>query len=196
MMENTAYLLLMLAVGWGMGTVFDFYSTLTGATKYLKWLRPILDILFWVAAALTVYYITFITIQGEFRVYTFLLLGVGYLVYRVLFRRVVIGSTFAIVHVLRVICVFCGRLLYRLLGIPLIVCCKGMLMLLRLLYAVLCRLEDIVSALVGFLLKLVFFPARRFVTPDRLWRKKLAVWEQGFWTWLSNVLRKKPRSVS
>ncbi|WAH42214.1 spore cortex biosynthesis protein YabQ [Alicyclobacillus fastidiosus] len=195
-MVNASYVFWMLASGWCMGTAFDFYSTVTGATKLLRWLRPFLDLVFWVASGFVVYYLTFITIQGTFRVYTFLLIGVGYLVYRVLFRRVVIGSAFAIVRFVRGVVMFFGRLLYRLIGVPILVTCRVAWRILCILYALGCHIEDGISAVIRFVATVCFFPLRRFWKPERAWRKKLQAYEQVFWDWLSNVLKKKPRSVS
>ncbi|WAH37339.1 spore cortex biosynthesis protein YabQ [Alicyclobacillus dauci] len=193
---NASYVIWMLAAGCAMGTTFDFYSTVTGATKYLRWLRPALDILFWVVSGLAVYYLTFITILGDFRLYTFLLLGVGYLVYRALFRRIVIGSAFAVVRFVKGLILFCGRVLYRLIGIPVIACVRVLYTLLHILYVIGCRIEDGVSAVIRVIFRIVFFPLRRYFHPEQPWRKKLRTVEQGFWEQLSNWLRKKPGSVS
>ncbi|GMA64008.1 spore cortex biosynthesis protein YabQ [Alicyclobacillus fastidiosus] len=170
-MVNASYVFWMLASGWCMGTAFDFYSTVTGATKLLRWLRPFLDLVFWVASGFVVYYLTFITIQGTFRVYTFLLIGVGYLVYRVLFRRVVIGSAFAIVRFVRGVVMFFGRLLYRLIGVPILVTCRVAWRILCILYALGCHIEDGISAVIRFVATVCFFPLRRFWKPERAWRK-------------------------
>lgn len=195
-MTNAGYVVWMLIAGWCMGSVFDFYSTVTGATRYLRWLRPILDLFFWIASGLAVYYLTFITIQGEFRMYTFLLICVGYLVYRAVFRRVVTRSAFAIVRFVKALILFFGRFFYRLIGIPVLTFVRAVFALVRIVYVIGCRLENGVAAMVSVILKIVFFPVRNLMTPERRWRKKLQEWEQGFWVWLSNLLKKKPRSVS
>ncbi|GEO26336.1 hypothetical protein AAC03nite_21210 [Alicyclobacillus acidoterrestris] len=195
-MMNASYVAWMLISGWCMGTAFDFYSTVTGATKLLRWIRPLLDLFFWVASGFFVYYLTFITIQGTFRVYTFLLIGVGYVVYRFLFRRVVVGSAFAIVRFARALVTFVARLLYRLIGLPIVVTWRVMFRLLQILYRFGCHIEDGVVAVVRLVLRIVCFPVRGFLSPERAWRKKLQALEQVFWDWLSNVLKKKPGSVS
>lgn len=193
---NATYVLWVILCGMGMGATFDFYNTVTGATRFLRPLRPVLDLAFWLISGVMVYYVTYITISGDFRLWVFLLVGVGYLSYRALFRTIVIGSAFVIVRIVKAIVLFFGRLLYRLIGIPLLVCGRGLWALLRILYIVLCRFEDVGAAIVRTTLRIVLFPARRVVHADRPWRKKLVLWEQGFWEWLSNLLKKKPNSVS
>jgi spore cortex biosynthesis protein YabQ len=194
--SNGSYVAWMLIAGWCMGTAFDFYSTVTGSTKYLRWMRPGLDLGFWLSAGVVVYYLTYITIWGEFRVYTFLLLGVGYLVYRAVFRKVVIGSAFVVVRIVKALLLFVGRLLYRLIGVPIFTCWRALAKIILLLYKLGCRIEDVVSAVLGTCFKIIFFPVRKYLDPERPWRKKLHTWEQGFWDRLSNVLEKKPPSVS
>lgn len=193
---NAGYVLLMLLSGWCMGMAFDFYTTVAKSTKVVRPLRPLFDVLFWIASAICVYYITFVTIQGEFRVYTFLLLGVGYGIYRALFRRVVVGSALLVVRMIRITLRVVGRLVYTVIGLPLVMLFKVVLALCRGFYRVTRSIEDIVCRTLSLVFAVLVFPFRRFLHADTAWRKKLQEYEKVFWDALSNLLRKKPRSVS
>lgn len=194
--SDAMYVVWMLILGAAMGAVFDFYNTVTSTAKFLRRLRSLLDLAFWLASGLVVYYAAYRTIAGEFRLWTFLLVFVGYLVYRGLFRRLVIDSAFAVVRIVSGVCRLIGRILYRLIGLPLLTCLRGVIGLLRLLYIVGCRIEDMGAAVLRTTFAVLLFPIRRYTRPERAWRKKLVVWEQGFWDQLSNWLRKRPGSAS
>lgn len=193
---NASYVMWMIVCGIGMGTVFDFYNTIMGAIRFIRPLRAVVDLLYWTISGLVVYFFTYRTISGSFRIWTFLLLIVGYLVYRVALRRVVIGSAFVVLAMMRRIVLGIARILYRLIGIPLILCWRLVFAILRFLYAVGRAMEDVVARMIVFIMMILLFPVRRYLKPDLPWRKKLENMEKGFWNWVSKVLQKKPRSVS
>lgn len=191
-----SYVLWIVLCGFCMGTVFDIYNTVTGAARILRPLRPLLDVVFWLASGVVVYVVTFRTISGEFRVWTFVLVGLGYLLYRVLLRRTIIRSAFVIVQIMKAIVLFFSRLLYRLIGVPLLVCGRGLWGAIHIVYIAGCRVEDVIAAILRMTIRIVLFPWKRLLTPLRPWQKILLQWEEGFWTWLSNLLRKKSGPAS
>lgn len=135
-----------------MGTVFDVYNTVTGATKWFRWLRPILDILFWVVSSCAVYYAALSMDNGRLRFYTFGLLAIGYVVYRVTIRDAVVGSAFRIVRFFQAVFRFITRVLDIVLWRPLMGLLHGVFRILRVVYTGLCRVEDALF----WILRLVF----------------------------------------
>lgn len=179
-----------------MGAVFDVYNTVATSTKVLRPIRPVFDIVFWVLSAGMVYDLTFLSIQGEFRLYTFMLLVVGYLIYRVTVRAVIVESALFIVRVIRLTVRFLARIIYVLIGLPLIACARLFFALLKTAYRMLLAIENVVSQTIRAVFLVVTFPVGRYLKADRNWRKKLTNIEQGFWDWLSNLLKKNSGSVS
>lgn len=186
----------MLVCGAGMGAVFDFYNTILGAIRLLRRMRGAVDLVFWLVSGLIVYFFTYRTISGTFRIWTFLLLIVGYLIYRAALRKVVIGSAFAVLRITRLIALGIAKFVYVMVGVPMIWLFRLVFAILKLLYAIGQRLENGVARLVLGVALVLLFPFRRYLKPDRLWRKKLREAEKGFWDWVSKLLQKKPGSVS
>ncbi|WP_206831473.1 spore cortex biosynthesis protein YabQ [Alicyclobacillus fructus] len=186
--QNTAYVLWMLVSGAAMGTVFDWYNTISGGFRWLRRLRPLCDLAFWTAAAVGVYLLTFRTIYGEFRIWTLVLLAVGYGLYRVTLRRRVVQGAFVVVAVIR----FIARLVRRLMEIaivwPLRLLGRSMLAIATLLYRAGVAIENVACRIVAIAFAVMTFPLRRYVRRDALWRKKLASWQEDFWQRASNWL--------
>ncbi|GMA57114.1 hypothetical protein GCM10025858_16170 [Alicyclobacillus sacchari] len=178
--QNATYVVWMVLCGMAMGATFDFYNTITGASRWLRRLRPLFDLAFWLVAAVVVYVCTYRTISGTFRIWTFLLLVAGYTLYRLLLRRWVVGSAFAILHVMRVVVVIFGRALYMLFGLPARWAWRLLSGLAKLLYGLGCRLEDAIAKLLFIILLVLTFPIRRYVGKEG-WRKKLLQWQEEFW---------------
>ncbi|MCL6548716.1 MAG: spore cortex biosynthesis protein YabQ [Alicyclobacillus sp.] len=185
-----AYIAGMCACAWAMGACFDVYNTVTGSSKWLRWLRPVLDIAFWLASAACVYFVVYRTNHGQLRAYTFPLLAGGYALYAALLHRRVVASAFAFVR-------FWGavfRWLYRVLDVvllrPLRWLFRFVWFLLYQLYRLLCLAEDGLFWVIRFwtgLLSVPFRPVWAKAEPLRTrWR---AGWE-GIWAWASNVLRR------
>ncbi|OFW82206.1 MAG: hypothetical protein A2201_13600 [Alicyclobacillus sp. RIFOXYA1_FULL_53_8] len=177
-MIQLKYVGVLLLFGGLMGTVFDFYNTITGASKWLRWLRPTLDLVFWGGAAVGVYYVLFVVDQGRVRLYTFALLVVGYAVYRLVLHERVVGSAFAVVRVVSRWLRFFYRILYVLLLRPLQLILSAVWILLTKFYALLCWGEDAVFWLLRFWLKLFTRPLRgRGLRVAKLGRFLSTYWE-------------------
>ncbi|ARU60996.1 spore cortex biosynthesis protein YabQ [Tumebacillus avium] len=76
-----------------LGAVYDVYRTILQEWKYLRWLGPVLDFAFWVFALLLVLWALHGANHADVRLYVFLLLGIGLVLYRLLLRKLVVGST-------------------------------------------------------------------------------------------------------
>jgi len=193
--QNVAYVLWMLASGAAMGAVFDWYNTISSGFRWLRRLRPLCDLAFWIAAAVGVYLLTFRTIDGEFRIWTLVLLAVGYGLYRLTLRRRVVRGAFVVVAVIR----FIARLVRRALEIavvwPLRLAARLVLAVARVFFRAGVMIENAACRIVAIAFAVITFPVRRYVRRDAAWRKKLAAWQEDFWQRASNWLIQSRGSV-
>lgn len=193
-MQQLHYILLLVAVGALMGTVFDIYNTVTGASKWLKWLRPTLDVIYWLASAFFVFYCTFITDDGRFRIYTFLLLLLGYGIYYATLRRTVIGSAFLVVRFVARILRFAYRVVYSVTWWPLSKVLWIVWTIAKKLYRILIGIENGFFWGIGLVFKGIVRP---FVRP---WRRIIPLEEidkvwQGMWNRMSKWIKKDPERI-
>lgn len=172
------YIACIFSCGWLMGIIFDFYNTVTGISRWLRWLRPVLDISFWCLSAVFVYYLTFITDSGRFRLYTFGIIAVGYFIYRMILHHFVVGSAFAIVRLVGGILSLVWKLVDFLLLAPLRVILRMLTGIAKILYWIGCEIEDVMAWTVRLSALVVFLPLRwpwRVTAPIR---NRIAVqWE-------------------
>ncbi|WP_246067334.1 spore cortex biosynthesis protein YabQ [Paenibacillus koleovorans] len=70
-------LLTMIAIGAGMGAIFDAYRVLSGQLRVPRWLIPPLDIAYWILSTLLVFRGLYESNHGEVRIFVFLGLIVG-----------------------------------------------------------------------------------------------------------------------
>lgn len=188
------YIAALLLVGWVMGTVFDIYNTVTGSSKWLRWLRPTLDIAFWAASAVGVYYVVFLTDDGRIRIYTYLLLLLGYVLYRAVLHHKVVASAFAIVRVLQRLFRMVYQVIYVLTVRPMLVLWRGVSWAARMVYRVLQMLEDALFWVLGFWLKVLVWPFRRSMRQSTFQTIILERWE-GLWNRASNWLKNNSERV-
>jgi spore cortex biosynthesis protein YabQ len=152
------YILVLMAVGVALGTVFDFYNTVSSAARWLRWIRPTLDIAFWVAAATLLYGAVFYLDNGRLRLYTFALVAVGYVLYRLTIHHQVVGSAFAILKAVEAFMRAVYRLVYSLTIRPLLVVWKLCVTVFMILYKILCAMENWVFWVIGFWCRIIFLP--------------------------------------
>lgn len=189
------YILFIFACGWVMGIVFDFYNTVTGSSKWLRWLRPLLDILFWCLSGAFVYYLTFITDSGRFRIYTFGLVAAGYFVYRLLLHHFVVSSAFAVVRFVAFILALVWRVIDWLILAPLRVVWRVVRAVARSAYWTLFRLENICIWICTTLLRpfsILFQVPWRRAEP---WRRQIDGWMEGMFAQMSKWLKHRHDAV-
>jgi spore cortex biosynthesis protein YabQ len=155
MQSEVLYIVWLLATGFAMGFVFDVYNTVTGASKWLRWLRPTADLAFWVVSALVVYYVLFLTDEGRVRIYTFGIVLAGYAVYRWTIHRLVVRSAFAIVRVVQAVLRGVFRVVYTVTVLPLVAVAKVVLGVLRMVYRLLMAVETGIFRLLEFWLRVL-----------------------------------------
>lgn len=74
-----------------MGVVFDGYRVVSNELRLPRWWLPVLDMMYWMAAALIVFRVLYASNNGEVRAYVFLGLLIGVLSYYWLFSKSVIA---------------------------------------------------------------------------------------------------------
>lgn len=82
---------IMAVEGFVIGLIYDIYRVFRWTFKPSKWMIAVLDLLFWIAAALGCFYTLFETNYAEIRFYVFLGLGVGWIFYLLTASRYVIA---------------------------------------------------------------------------------------------------------
>ncbi|WP_246096658.1 spore cortex biosynthesis protein YabQ [Paenibacillus sinopodophylli] len=147
----------MLLSGLGMGTVFDGYRVVTNELKFPRWWLPVLDVMYWTAAALVVFRVLYASNNGEVRAYVFIGLAIGIIIYYFLLSRVVIAVVKWLIGAVRKLINFVLKCLDILVVKPL-----------KLFYKVLLVIFAFGSAFTIFILKIVIQLVRPF------W--KLFVW--------------------
>ncbi|MBX5437519.1 MAG: spore cortex biosynthesis protein YabQ [Alicyclobacillaceae bacterium] len=188
-----AYVAGMCVCAWLMGACFDVYNTITGSSRWLRWLRPVLDIAFWTVSAVFVFYVTFRTNQGEVRLYTYALLLAGYGLYAMTVHRRVVASAFAVVRFWKAVFRWTARVVNFTVIRPVGWTLRLSWLLLRQCYRLLCRVEDGLFWALGFWMRLFAFPFRPLWSRVRpVWEKGVQRWE-GIWIWASNVLLQRTK---
>lgn len=197
-MHPFQYVIGLFFAAWAMGAVFDVYNTVTGSSAWLRWLRPVLDLVFWVASALFVFYIMYRTDNGRMRLYVFLLLLAGYLLYRVILHHAVVRSAFTVVRLVRGIVNLLWRTIHVLVVRPVRAVLRALWRLVRMLYVLLCRLEDVAAWVLMRIWRLAagWWWRRLVAVPwvARFLSRLRDTWE-GFWMRASNWIRKHPRQA-
>ncbi|WP_144487641.1 spore cortex biosynthesis protein YabQ [Bacillus pumilus] len=80
-------MLSMVAMGIWLGASLDTYKLFVNREKTAKWLLVIHDLLFWLVQGLLFFYVLLVTNEGEFRVYIFLAVALGFSMYQALMKQ-------------------------------------------------------------------------------------------------------------
>lgn len=83
----------MLMSGVGMGILFDSYRVVSHEFKFPRWTLSMLDLTYWIASAIVVFRILFVSNSGEVRAYVFVGLAIGFLIYYWLFSKLTVNFT-------------------------------------------------------------------------------------------------------
>lgn len=102
MVTNQAYLfLIFIANGIIIGILFDFFRILRKAFKTSDMITYIEDLLFWILTGIIILYSIFTFNNGEIRLFMFLAISIGVLVYILLFSSYVIKVNVAIISCIK-----------------------------------------------------------------------------------------------
>jgi len=141
----------MLLSGIGMGAVFDGYRVVSNELKFPRWWLPVLDILYWMAAAVIVFRVLYASNNGELRAYVFIGLAIGVIIYYVLFSKMIIGAVKWLIRAVRAVILFLWKCVEVLVIKPVL-----------LLYKLAAVIVAFGSAFTIFLLKIVVQLVRPF----------------------------------
>lgn len=102
MVTNQAYLfLIFIANGIIIGILFDFFRILRRAFKTNDIITYIEDLLFWILTGIIILYSIFIFNNGEIRLFMFLAITLGVLIYILLFSSYVIKINVTIINLIK-----------------------------------------------------------------------------------------------
>lgn len=134
----------MLLSGLGMGVVFDGYRVVSNELRFPRWWLPVLDIMYWMAAAVVVFRMLYASNNGEVRAYVFLGLAIGVILYYWLLSKPVIATVKWLIGAVRSLIAFIVKFIRIVILKPLLLLYKGVIAIL-----------GFGSALTIFLLKIV-----------------------------------------
>ena len=115
-----------------LGAVYDVYRTILAEWKYLRFLSSILDFVYWIFALLMVLWAIQWANNGDVRIYIFAIMAIGLGLYRLLLRKVVVGSTVGMVLAITYTCKTLWRIFMLVVIAPLLWLWRMFLGLLRL----------------------------------------------------------------
>ncbi|MUT67687.1 spore cortex biosynthesis protein YabQ [Paenibacillus sp. NEAU-GSW1] len=141
----------MLLSGIAMGAVFDGYRVVSNELRFPKWWLPVLDMMYWVAAALLIFRVLYASNYGEVRAYVFVGLLIGVLGYYWLLSKAVIAIVKWVIEAVRKLIRFIIKCVDVLIVKPII-----------LLYKLIRVIVGFGTALTIFLLKIVLQLVRPF----------------------------------
>ncbi|CAI6084690.1 spore cortex biosynthesis protein YabQ [Cohnella sp. JJ-181] len=159
----------MILCGLGMGTVFDIYRAAAARLRFRRWLLPLIDLLYWIAATLIVFRILLGVNYGEVRLYVFLGIGIGVTAYFGLFSAQVLRAAGWIFEALRRLGLLIWRTVRALFIVP-------VLWIVRMLASLLDAVFVVTAAVLIWIIKLLLRPLG---PPGRwLWDRLLPVRRQ------------------
>ena len=143
----------MVLCGIAMGMLFDFYRTSASRFQVPRWLLPALDIVYWMASALGVFWVLLALNHGEVRMYVFLGLGIGLTGYFGLMSHGVVKAANALISLLIRSAGWLKRLVRAIVVRPISLLVSGLARLLDIVFVV-------TAALVLWLARLALKPFR------------------------------------
>ncbi|MDB5085833.1 MAG: spore cortex biosynthesis protein YabQ [Bacilli bacterium] len=87
----------LLASGIVLGAVYDSYTVVLREWRFLRFLRPMVDLSYWICGLVVVFYLLMRINHADFRISIYLLLLIGWFLYRITLRQAVIASTVGII---------------------------------------------------------------------------------------------------
>lgn len=159
----------MLLSGLSMGVVFDGYRVVSNELRFPRWWLPVLDVIYWMAAALAVFRVLYASNNGEVRAYVFLGLAVGVIVYYWALSKVVIQVVKWFIQAIRSLIAFMFRMVDLLLVKPIVLLYKLLKVILGFGTVLTIFLLKIMLQLVRPFWKLVAWMLGPLIRPIRRW---------------------------
>jgi spore cortex biosynthesis protein YabQ len=127
-----------------LGAVYDVYRVVLKHWRFLRFLGPVLDFVFWLFALILVFWALMWANNGDIRLYVFVLLLMGLFIYRLLFRKIVVSGTISVILGIKALVLFLYRLFLLLVVRPLFLLGRFMLALLGVLDRVARMVETVI----------------------------------------------------
>lgn len=112
-------LLYMMLAGGAMGVAYDSYRVLSLKFRFPKWLNAMLDLLYWLWAALLVFRMLYAGNQGQLRFYVFLGLFLGVWIYFLIFSVTIRRFVVMLIQLVQYMCRLLWRIVEIFIGTPL-----------------------------------------------------------------------------
>lgn len=178
-------LLYMMLAGAAMGLAYDSYRVLSYKLRFPKWLNALLDLLYWLWAALLVFRLLYAGNQGQLRFYAFLGLFLGVWIYFLIFSVTVRRFVVMLIQLIHSVYKLIWKLAAIFIGVPLLWLwrlLKGTLLLLW-------RIVQFILKLLRRLTKPLWILPVRWLSPygSRLLQSK---WITTITTWLTKRLKR------
>ncbi len=172
--------ILMSGAGAILGTIYDIYRTSLKEWRYLRPFSPLFDLLFWIFSLIFIFTLLLGVNDGDVRFVIFVLLFLGYIVYRFTLHRIIVASTRLTVRFILQILRFMLRVLYVIFVQPILVLYRGAIQILHLVDRMLYLMEPMIakpvmlfSKFLWVSLKWLYRFVRKFLLPVVLWWKEL-----------------------
>ncbi len=101
--------ILMSGAGAILGAVYDIYRTSLKEWRFLRRFSALFDIAFWLFALIMVFTMLLGANDGDVRLVVFVLLAIGYTVYRLTVHPLVVGSTRMVIRFIQRVLYLCYR---------------------------------------------------------------------------------------
>lgn len=182
--------LLLTASGALLGAVYDIYRTSLSEWRFLRRFGPLFDFLFWVFALIWVFTMLLPLNHGDVRIVVFVLLLIGFAVYRMTLHSLVVASTRflvrCIIWVLRVV----WRTVYVTVIVPLLWMWRSVRLLLRFIDRLLFRVEPVIVWPVVRSGKGAYAVGRFSVNTSKKYVRPIVNSGKEQWSHLANTYRK------
>ncbi|WP_240941851.1 spore cortex biosynthesis protein YabQ [Paenibacillus sp. HB172176] len=166
----------MLLSGLGMGIVFDGYRVLSNELRFPRWWLPVLDILYWMTAAVVVFRMLYASNNGEVRAYVFLGLAIGVLIYHWFMSKTVIRSVRWMIRAAQALIRFVLKVFHIIVVKPILLLYKIAIVSLGFGTAITIYLMKIVIQLLRPIYILLWWMLRPMIKP--LWRLLKPYWSK------------------
>lgn len=178
----------MLGAGAGMGVLFDSYRVISDYYKFPRWSLSILDMLYWLASAIIVFRLLYLSNFGEVRGYVFIGLAIGVVTYGLFISQIYSKLVMKLIGIVQSVIHTIIKVFDYILVKPLKVLYKFVIFCIKIGTKITIRTIEIVLQLLIPILKVLLWPIKPIYKPvlkylGVLWINRLRPLLKK-WTWL------------
>lgn len=166
----------MLMSGVGMGVLFDSYRVVSSELKFPRWTLSLIDLIYWIASAIVVFRMLYVSNSGEVRAYVFVGLAIGFLFYYWLFSKITTKMTLWLIKAIK----WCIQIIVNIFHIivikPILIIWVVLLYIMKLGSKITIGIGKLVLQLLRPILKLVLWILSPLTKPLVRWLKPY--WEK------------------